>query len=240
MSKNVEKIIACEFKNVNILKEALTHKSFCIQKNKNNTHNERLEFLGDAILGLIIAENLMVQFPQDNEGMLSKKRASLINQDTLAKKALILKLDQHLIMGPGEKEQKSQLKPRILASVYEAIIGAIYLDSNFLSAQRWVGQQFEFDIRHMKPEQDFEKDYKTRLQELVYKLNLNQPSYELISTIGPSHDPQFLVALKIDEIEKSRASGRSKKIAEQNAAEIYMKELNNKKMKTNTPKVTER
>lgn len=220
-----EECVRYQFNNKTLILEALTHKSFCILENRTIPHNERLEFLGDAILGLIMAEQLMFLFPKDNEGMLSKKRASLINQETLAEKALGMKLGEFLILGPGEKAQGSHLKPRILASAFEAVIGAIYLDSNFETIKNWINSEFKNNISDIKPDMEYEKDYKTRLQELTYKIKIGTPIYELVSTTGPSHDPEFLVALKIGEQEKSRASGKSKKIAEQKAAQLYMEEL---------------
>lgn len=220
-----EDSIGYQFKNKSLLIEALTHKSFCILDNKIIPHNERFEYLGDAILGLVMAEQLMSLFPGDNEGALSKKRASLINQETLAEKALKMKLSEFLILGPGEKAQGSHLKPRILASAFEAVIGAIYLDSQFDRIQKWINAEFKNNIADIKPDMEYEKDYKTRLQELTYKIKIGTPEYELISTMGPSHDPEFMVALKIGAQEKARATGKSKKNAEQKAAQIYMDEL---------------
>lgn len=225
----VEDAIGYQFKNKVLLIEALTHKSFCILDNKTIPHNERFEYLGDAILGLVMAEQLMALFPTDNEGLLSKKRASLINQETLAAKALKMKLSDFLILGPGEKAQGSHLKPRILASAFEAIIGAIYLDSGFEKVKGWINREFEKDISEIKPDLEYERDYKTRLQELTYKMKMGVPEYELISTHGPSHDPEFLVALKMGAQEKARAKGKSKKIAEQKTAQIYIEELLNQR-----------
>lgn len=231
----VEAAISFNFKNKILLVEALTHKSFCILDNKSISHNERFEYLGDAILGLVMAEQLMALFPTDNEGMLSKKRASLINQDTLASKALKMNLSEFIILGPGEKAQGSHLKPRILASAFEAIIGAIYLDSNFEQIKQWINSEFKQDISEIKPDLEYEKDYKTRLQELTNKLKMGAPEYQLVSTQGPSHDPEFLVALKMGAQEKSRAAGKSKKIAEQKAAQIYIEELLSAKKERQTP-----
>ena len=220
-----EDSIHYRFKDKNLLGEALTHKSFCILENRIVPHNERFEFLGDALLGLIMAEQLMHLFPKDNEGILSKKRASMINQETLAEKALGMKLSEFLILGPGEKAQGSHLKPRILASAFEAVIGAIYLDSNFDTIKSWINSEFKTNISDIKPDLEYEKDYKTRLQELTFKIKIGSPEYKLVSTSGPSHDPEFLVALLVGSKEKSRAAGKSKKIAEQKAAQIYMEEL---------------
>lgn len=229
ISQSLEQNIDYKFKDRDLLLEALTHKSYCINEKKKLTHNERLEYLGDAILGFVLAEQLMQLFPQDNEGLLSKKRASLVNQDVLSQKALKLKLDTLLILGPGEKEQESHLKPRILCSAYEAILGAIYLDSDFLNIRSWIQKEFKPDIDQIKPDLEFERDYKTRLQELTQKLKLGMPEYQLIGTEGPSHNPEFLVGIFLtvngQAVEKFRATGKSKKAAEQAAAQQLMNYL---------------
>ncbi|AZZ36736.1 ribonuclease III [Bdellovibrio sp. qaytius] len=224
--QSLEQNLNYKFKDRDLLLEALTHKSYCINERKKLSHNERLEYLGDSIIGFVLAEHLMQLFPQDNEGLLSKKRASLVNQDVLAQKALNLKLDTLLILGPGEKEQESHLKPRILCSAFEAILGAIYLDSDFANIKAWIQQEFNADIAKIKPDLEFERDYKTRLQELTQKLKLGMPDYQLIETSGPSHNPEFLVGVYLTEngqpVEKFRAAGKSKKAAEQSAAQLLM------------------
>lgn len=236
--QSLEQNINYKFKDRDLLLEALTHKSYCINEKKKLSHNERLEYLGDAILGFVLAEQLMQLFPQDNEGLLSKKRASLVNQDVLSQKALSLKLDTLLILGPGEKEQESHLKPRILCSAYEAMLGAIYLDSDFLNIRIWIQKEFKADIDKIKPDLEFERDYKTRLQELTQKIKLGMPEYQLIGTQGPSHNPEFLVGIFLTEdgkaVEKFRATGKSKKAAEQAAAQLLMNylETNHKRKST--------
>ena len=225
----LEKKINYEFKNKEHLKEALTHKSYCINERKSQPHNERLEYLGDAVLGFVLAEQLMQYFPKDDEGLLSKKRASLVNQEVLAQKASQLNLNELLILGPGEKEQESHLKPRILASAFEALLGALYLDSDFIFVKSWIQKEFLQDIELIKPDLEYERDYKTRLQELTQKLKLGAPEYKLIQSQGPSHNPEFLVGIYLKEnessVEKYRASGKSKKAAEQSAAQMLIKYL---------------
>lgn len=222
----IESRIQYKFKNPKLLVEAMTHKSFCVDTNKNKPYNERLEFLGDSILGFVIAEDLFRKYPNDDEGLLSKKRASLVNQDTLNTLATTFQLSEELILGPGERKQNSHLKPRILASCFEAIIGAIYLDSDFKTVEGLILKYFfdlDFKLDH---ETGYEKDYKTRLQELTQKHKLGTPVYELLMTVGPSHKPSFLVCLKLNDVEKVRAEGPSKKTAEQMAAELFLKSLN--------------
>ena len=217
--------IGYEFEQLHYLTEAMTHKSFSIDENKSQLHNERLEFLGDSILNFVIASDLVKKFPQDPEGVLSKKRATLVNQVTLAILAQRLKLSDSIQFGPGEIKQGSPSNPRILASALEALIGAIYLDSNFEKCEKWILKLFENVEQVVDVSQGQSSDYKTRLQELTQKHKLGTPSYEVIYTSGPSHKPQFLVSLRLNEVEKSRAVGASKKVAEQAAAEMYFKEL---------------
>ncbi len=210
---------------MNFLTEALTHKSFCIEQNASRPDNERLEFLGDAILNLVIAEYLFDLFPHDREGLLSKKRASLVNQNILSKIAENCLLAEAIILGPGERKQNSHLKPRVLASCFEAIIGAVYLDGGFISAKEFILDHFaKLDFK-LDDETGFETDYKTRLQEITQKHKMGTPVYELLMTKGPSHQPNFLVALKLDDREKARAEGPSKKKAEQSAALKYLSTL---------------
>lgn len=213
------------FKSKSLLAEALTHKSYSVEKNKDKAHNERLEFLGDSLLNCIIACRLVELFPEDAEGTLSKKRASLVNQQALHGLALKMDLGSQILFGPGEIKQGSATNPRILASAYEALVGALFLDSDFLTTQKWVLETFKevsFD-RLDNETQAF--DYKTRLQEWAQKKGLAVPTYELVHSSGPSHKPQFIVALKIGEQELTRAEAGAKKAAEQKAAEIYYTEM---------------
>lgn len=222
----LEKRIYYNFKNGDLLTEALTHKSYCIDANAGKPYNERLEFLGDSILNFVIADDLYKKFPHDDEGLLSKKRASLVNQSTLNQLAVKCGLAEELIMGPGEKKQKSHLKPRVLASGFEALIGAIYFDSNFEKAREFILRHFaDLDFK-LDQDSGYEKDYKTRLQEVTQKNKMGTPSYELVMATGPSHRPSFLVCLKLNDEEKSRAEGPSKKMAEQLAAQMYLNILN--------------
>lgn len=226
-----EKLLNYKFNNEKLLIEALTHKSFSVDSNKNQSHNERLEFLGDSILNFIVAEQLLKLFPTESEGVLSKKRASLVNLNKLAEIAKKFELDKYIQFGPGEIKQGNHLNSRIQGSCIESIIGAIYLDSNLEQCRQWILLQFSKEDffggtgQSSQPNNEFLLDYKSRLQELTQKFKLGTPVYDLILTTGPSHKPQFLVSLKLNEIEKSRANGSSKKIAEQKAAELYLNEL---------------
>jgi ribonuclease-3 len=222
---NFQKVLNYKFKNEALLQEALTHKSFSVEENRAQAHNERLEFLGDSILNFIIAEKLLKIFPEEQEGVLSKKRASLVNLNKLAEVAKAFKLDEYIQFGPGEIKQGNHLNGRIQGSCIEAIIGAIYLDGGLEECREWVLEQFTKDDFFSESSASYSTDYKSRLQELTQKYKLGTPLYELIFTTGPSHKPQFLISLKLNDSEKSRADGASKKNAEQKAAELYLNEL---------------
>ncbi len=219
-----QKKLDYHFKKESLLKEALTHKSFSVDDNKSQSHNERLEFLGDSVLNFVVAEQLLRLFPSEQEGVLSKKRASLVNLTKLAELSKKFELQNFMLFGPGEIKQGNHLNSRIHGSCFEALIGAIYLDADFETVKKWTLKQFSEE--DFKQETDaYSADFKTRLQELTQKRGLGTPSYDVVLTTGPSHKPQFVVALKINQEEKTRADGLSKKQAEQKAAEIYLNEL---------------
>jgi len=219
------KVLNYTFINSDLLVEALTHKSYSVEDNKHQPHNERLEFLGDAILNFIIAEELIRQFPEEHEGVLSKKRASLVNLVKLAEIAQKFKLDQFMQFGPGEIKQGNHLNSRIQGSCIESIIGAIYLDTGLEASRRWILEQFAKKDFFSEINSSYNSDFKSRLQELTQKYKLGTPVYNLVLATGPSHKPHFLISLILDESEKARASGASKKVAEQKAAELYLNEL---------------
>ncbi|MBC7419320.1 MAG: ribonuclease III [Bdellovibrio sp.] len=223
--KKLQAATGYHFKNESHLIEALTHKSFSVDEHKGQANNERFEFLGDSILNFVIAADLVSQFPADAEGILSKKRASLVNQTTLAEIAKNLSLSKLIQFGPGEIKQGSPANPRILASAFEALIGAVYLDSDYKTVENWLLNLFKEITVEQSESGSQALDYKTRLQELTQKHKLGTPTYEVITTSGPSHKPHFLISLKMNQTEKSRAVGASKKVAEQAAAEIYLNEL---------------
>ncbi len=228
MKNNLKKVQLStnyEFKNESFLIEALTHKSFSVEENKHQANNERLEFLGDSVLNFVIAADLVKKFPHDAEGILSKKRASLVNQTTLSEIAKNLQLSTMIQFGPGEIKQGSPTNPRILASAVEAMIGAVFLDSDYKTVEIWLLNLFKSITPEQSDSGSQAFDYKTRVQELTQKHKLGTPTYEVVMTSGPAHKPHFLISLNLNQIEKSRAEGASKKAAEQAAAEIYLTEL---------------
>jgi ribonuclease-3 len=214
------------FSEPRLLAQALTHKS-CLneQEDRSLGHNERLEFLGDAVLDLALSDHLMRRFPELSEGDLSKIRAGLVNETTLAKMAVELMLQDALRLGKGEVLSGGHLKPRLLASVFEALIGAIYLDMGFEVAKQFLLDVFTARVEAVNPQQQFESDYKTRLQELLQEKYRRAPNYSVIKQEGPDHNKIFFVEVRMEERVMATGSGKSKKQAEQQAAEQALKEV---------------
>lgn len=221
---DVEKRIGYRFKKIENLVRALTHKSFANENKSNHEHNEKLEFLGDAVLDLVVGEVLFEKFPKDTEGGLSKKRASIVNEEVLSEIAQRMKLNEDLQLGKGELLTGGAQKPRLLASAFEALVGAVYLDGGFDVASVFIRREFEVLVDSLKDQGDFERDYKTRLQEVVQKKDKSTPKYELIKEEGPPHDRMFYCAVLIGEHKVAEGTGKSKKIAEQMAAKAALEQ----------------
>jgi len=190
---------------------ALTHPSAV---NPGAPHYERLEFLGDAVLDLAIADLLMRRFPDADEGSLSKERASIVNGRTLAMKAVEVGLGIRMRLGKGEEKSGGRGKTSILAAAFEAVIGAIYSDGGLESAQQVVERLFLDDIGGPAAE----RDYKTELQEIAHRRFRVQPVYELVAAAGPEHAKRFTTRIRIGAREFGQGEGRSKKQSEQAAA----------------------
>ncbi len=190
---------------------ALTHRS-----SGEADNNEKLEFLGDAVLALAMADLLMARFPAAREGDLSKKRASLVNADVLACKARELELGRWLRIGKGEEKSRGREKPSILAAAYEALLGAVYLDAGFERARAVVEEHFREQAAGDAP--TGQRDYKTQLQELTQRLFRETPAYTLVEESGPDHAKWFVSEIAIGGQTRGRGVGRSKKTAEQAAA----------------------
>jgi ribonuclease III len=211
------------FKNTDLFARALTHRSFHNENSKSSEgHNERLEFLGDSVLDLSLSDDLMKRFSHMTEGELSKIRASLVNEVALSEVAIELGLDKDMKLGKGEQQSNGAAKPRLLASTLEALIGAIYQDSDFATADNVIKNIFAERIHKLDLETHFKSDYKTRLQEKVQSEKRQTPQYELLREEGPDHDKLFFVNLKINEQVIAQGSGRSKKQAEQDAARVAL------------------
>ena len=206
---HLEKKLKIIFRNKDLLIKSLTHKSF----DKDN-NNEKLEFLGDRVLGLTIAKKLLEIYPNENEGTLDKKFASLVNKKTCVEIAKKLDLNKYILTFNVETK-KVIIEDKILADSCEAIIGAAYLDKGYLVAEKLILNLWSDNIKNSVITQI---DAKTKLQELSLKKFKKLPIYKLISNTGPRHKPLFKVAVKLVDSKFYTAKGRSKKEAEQNAA----------------------
>ena len=208
------------FNQEDLLKQALTHRSY------SRTHNnERLEFLGDSVLSLVISQFLFQQLPEANEGELSRIRASLVKEETLANVARDIDLGDHIHLGGGELKSGGFRRSSILSDALEAVIGAIYLDSNFDQAKEAV-LYFYRDYLQTIPDSEVLKDPKTRLQELLQAQQKDLPSYEVIQTVGKDHDQTFTVKCQVASLSlETTGKGTSRKKAEQVAAETALRKL---------------
>ncbi len=207
--QNLEKKIKLNFKNRDLLIKSLTHKSL----NKEN-NNEKLEFLGDRVLGLIIAKKLLELYPHEKEGILDKKFASLVNKKTCLEIAKKINLEK-FILTLDVKKKKNVIEDKVLADSCEALIGSIYLDKGFNAVEKFILDLWSENIKKSVITQI---DAKTKLQEFSLKRFKKLPMYKLISNTGPRHKPLFKVGVKLVDSKYFYAEGNSKKDAEQNAA----------------------
>ncbi len=214
MNEQLEEKIEYHFRNPNLLTVAVTHTSYANEHRKQGVHhNERLEFLGDAVLEVISSEYLFRKYPEKEEGELSKLRASMVCEPSLAKCARDLGLPQFLRLGKGEEQMGGRKKDSITSDATEAVIGAIYLDGGFEAARKFVMKHILLDLNR----EDLFVDEKTRLQEIVQEKN-QHVAYQLLSEEGPDHDKKFRSAAVVGDHVIGTGSGRTKKAAEQNAA----------------------
>ena len=217
--EKLQKNIDYHFSDVALLKQALTHRSV----NKNN--NERLEFLGDSILGCVISHELYHRFPLVDEGQLSRLRSSLVRGQTLAKLAKTLNLSETLVLGQGELKSGGFRRESIQADAFEAILGAIFLDSDYVTVSTVILKLYDELLNEASPD-DSLKDFKTQLQELLQKKGYSLPIYELIKTKGQDHNAVFYVSCHIKEFNLSvEENAKSIKRAEQACAESILGSL---------------
>ncbi len=207
----LEEDIGYQFKNKKLLETALTHTSYANESKRDIQHNERLEFLGDSVLSIVVAENLFQKKPPLPEGDLTRKRAALVCEQALSGFAKRLNLGQYLRLGKGEDATGGRGRASILSDAFEALIAALYLDGGLEVAS-------EFVLRFVESGPVAGEDYKTRLQEVVQQNQEERVRYVVTSESGPDHDKQFLVEVQLNSNCIGKGSGHSKKIAEQQAA----------------------
>ena len=217
--EKLQKNIDYKFKNISLLKKALTHRSVGKQ------NNERLEFLGDSVLGSIISRELFQRFPSIDEGQLSRLRSHLVRGKTLAKLAKEIQLSEQLILGQGELKSGGFCRESIQADAFEAILGAIFLDSDYLTVNRVILKLYKELLDQTNPEESH-KDFKTQLQEALQKRGSDLPQYDLIETSGKDHNAVFSVQCSLaNENIQVEKSAKSIKRAEQACAEALLEKL---------------
>ncbi len=216
----LEKKINYEFKNRKYLNEALTHSSFANERQNGYKSNERMEFLGDAVLSIISARYLFEKYPDMPEGELSKLRSSLVCTESLSDFAKQIDLGSYLYLGKSEVLNNGQERPSILENAFEALIAAIYLDGGFSAANEFV---LSFLTKALETHHINFKDYKTTLQEIVQQNPLERVNYVLVGESGPDHDKRFEVEVHLNSNVIGRGIGKSKKSAEQEAAKEALK-----------------
>ena len=223
MIKDLEEAIGYRFHNISLLQNALTHSSFANERWHNSLlSNERLEFLGDSILGMLVAEYLYRNFPDRPEGELTRMRADMVCEKTLASVAARTHLGDHLMLGHGEEQGGGRSRDSILADAVESVIAACFLDGGIEAAQKFIRT---FILVEVPVSQMHNTDYKTKLQELVQQKKNQVLSYTLTGESGPDHDKHFTVAVSLNGGMVGQGEGRSKKRAEQEAARAAIRNL---------------
>lgn len=212
------------FRDPSLLQEALLHRSRANEVRGRVPDNQRLEFLGDSILGFLIGRELFLRHPDWQEGELSRHRAALVDEENLARLARVLELGSYLLLGKGEERSGGRGKKSLLADAFEALIAAVYLDGGMQQAQRLVKRQFDDLLSGGKPA-GLTRDYKTELQELTQSRLATVPHYELLTAVGPDHERNYRVAVYVRDGLAGEGSGRSKKAAQQAAAREALEKL---------------
>ena len=213
--RNLEKILKVDFKDKDLLVKSLTHKSY-----DNDNNNEKIEFLGDRVLGLVMAKKLLEIYPNEKEGILDKKFASLVNKNTCLEVAKKIELQKYIMIFRSKK--KIPIQDKVIADSCEALIGAIYLDKGFSIVEKTILSLWKNDIKNSVITQI---DAKTKLQEYSLKKFKKLPTYKTVSNTGPRHKPLFKVSVKLPNSKSYISEGKSKKDAEQNAAIICLNNI---------------
>lgn len=215
--EELQKALGYKFKNISYLKTGLTHSSYANEYKKSNIKcNERQEFLGDAVLSIVVSDYIYKNCPELPEGDLTKLRAALVCEKSLAGYARSINLGRYLLLSKGERRSNGNDRPSILADAFESVIAAIYLDGGMEEARKFVLRFVEPDIKNAKPTRF--KDYKTTLQEIIQKNPEEKLEYVLVGESGPDHNKHFVVEVHLNSNVIGKGGGRSKKEAEQQAA----------------------
>jgi len=221
----LQETLEVSFNDLSLLKQALVHSSYL---NENPgfapVSNERLEFLGDAILGFVVAEKLYQDFPDFAEGEMTKLRSVLVRRDTLARIALAIRLGDYLYLGRGEEASGGRDKLANLAGALEAVVAAVFLDRSLAITREFVLKLLEEELQKVV-KQGTVIDYKSQLQELSQSRYRSTPDYRLLEEVGPDHDKKFTVEVRAGDIVLGRGSGKSKKMAETEAARSALEQL---------------
>ena len=220
----LQQLIGYKFRSEDLLFLALTHPSIAHEQNNPAPHNQRLEFLGDAILGAVLSQQLYDKFTEADEGLLTKSRAKLVNATSLAAHGRALGLGAYLIISRGEENSGGRARASTLADAFEALLGAIFLDGGYDAARAFILQEFAGDYAELALPAGIENP-KGELQELLQAKSPAAPVYQLISSEGPDHDRNFVCAVLHDGVELAQGSGKSKKAAESDAALAALKKL---------------
>ena len=218
----LEEKINYHFRDRRLLKTAMTHSSYIKEHARGEKSNERLEFLGDAFFDAVIGEALFKVFPHKEEGFLSRTRATIVCEKSLAQAATRLDIGPHILLGNGEERSGGRQRESILADTMEAIMGAVYLDGGFESVKRVVLEIFRDVIDDARHGKYVVMDYKTMLQEKLQSRGITEIHYVLVEETGPDHDKTFLVQLEVEGRQETTGKGKSKKQAEQHAAEAML------------------
>ncbi len=224
----LEQNIGIEFSNKLLLETSVTHRSYLNEHRDVPEHNERLEFLGDAVLELIVSDYLYRKFADRAEGELTSFRSALVRTDSLAESAKKLKIGEYLRLSRGEEESGGREKDYLLANAFEAILGAIYLDKGYEKARDFVYRTLIPKLAEIV-EYRLDIDNKTKIQELAQSEYKTTPTYEVIDEQGPDHDKTFTVVVKIDDKIVGKGTGSSKQKAEERAAEVGIEYIESKK-----------
>lgn len=213
----LEAVLGYPFKELALLEQALRHPSWCNEQGEPRPDdNERLEFLGDAVLDLVVSHRVMTRFPKAHEGDLSVTRQQVVSEAALSEVGRALDIGRWILLGKGEEKSGGREKPKILADMFEALIGAVYLDGGYPAAWDMIDRVLGAKIMSVELKNFY--DFKTRLQETAQARLKATPTYHVVQELGPDHDKRFVVAVTIGTDEWARAVGKSKKEAEQMAA----------------------